>query len=591
MARSARPPRDRSDDDDDKFPDIATLFRQKQLQAQVPASATQKYSDKRPKLRAPAKAATAIRRRKLGPLADNLLLRAWTPSGDENERKERHSSSEKENTGPPRAVVGQRTRNVRPAVAMSSSPADQEEDYFSAREELTITEDASITDDVFTSSEPDSDFSGYEDEEDDDDDGDVFEDSPPRRSPAKPRFRLKQGRKGAEKFKKADKDLADATSRLRLDDDDEIEGNTNKVMDSRPSGREVTPPSTPPKPRPGLVSPRKLPRIPVTPHRPSSDVFWSQEFVDKWNDEHSPRKQLFPDATAARQGSPTKASPEKKSQKTTTGKTLSDRETKRTFEKTKHELAEQFVRELDTVITDGKLAELAASTGGIKLIWTNKLNTTAGRANWKYTTVRTRVPDGDVAAAKVEHKHFASIELAEKVIDNEHRLLNVLAHEFCHLANFMISRVTNNPHGREFKAWAAKCSRAFGHRGIEVTTKHSYEIDFKYVWECVACGVEYKRHSKSINPARHRCGSCKSELIQTKPVPRKPKEGRAPGKLSEYQMFMKEQMSVVREENQKMSQKEIMKIVAGRWAAQRSKSSTPDEGVQEVAKDIGVPGA
>jgi len=330
-------------------------------------------------------------------------------------------------------------------------------------------------------------------------------------------------------------------------------------------------------------------------------MFWSQEFVDDWNEEHSPRKQLFPDALAARQMSPNKAnSPEKKSQKTAAAKKTSEREAKKAFEKAKHELAEKFLHELDTTITDGKLAELSASTGGIKLVWTNKLNTTAGRANWKRETIRTRHPDGtaavsDPAAATTttKHKHHASIELAEKVIDDEHRLLNVLAHEFCHLANFMVSGVTNNPHGREFKAWAAQCSRAFGGRGIQVTTKHSYDIDFKYVWQCVACGTEFKRHSRSIDPARHRCGSCREELRQTKPVPRKKKEGGfggggGGGAVSEYQAFMKEQMRLVKAENPKSPQKEIMKIVAGRWAASKasSSSSTPDASVQEVTKDL-----
>lgn len=208
-------------------------------------------------------------------------------------------------------------------------------------------------------------------------------------------------------------------------------------------------------------------------------------------------------------------------------------------------------------------------------MWTNKLNTTAGRANWKRETVRTRNADG--SETSVKHRHHASIELAEKVIDDEHRLLNVIAHEFCHLANFMVSGITNNPHGKEFKAWASECSRRFGDRGIEVTTKHSYDIDFKYVWECISCATEYKRHSKSINPDRHRCGSCKSQLKQTRPVPRA-----SARKPSEYQMFMKEQMRLLREENPKSPQKEIMKQVADRWSSLQVSSKTIDKPLQEV---------
>lgn len=315
-------------------------------------------------------------------------------------------------------------------------------------------------------------------------------------------------------------------------------------------------PSTPPRAtRPGgLVSPRKPARIPQTPHRPSIDVFWSQDFIDDWNDRHSPTKPLLlpvvesPVKRGTARSSPTKAA-------------------KKSFDAKKRFMAEEFLGELDAEVTHGKIAELAESTGGVKLVWTKTLNTTAGRANWRRETTRTRSASG--TPINVSHKHHASIELAEKIIDSEDRLLNVLAHEFCHLANFMVSGVTDRPHGKEFKAWAARCSRVFGDsRGIQVTTKHTYEIDFKYIWACTACGSEYKRHSKSIDPQRHRCGSCKSVLKQTKPIPRKGNDAAGGGgsKPSDWQVFVKEQMKTVRQERPGSPQKEVMKIVAERWA-------------------------
>ncbi|KAL1861806.1 hypothetical protein Daus18300_008622 [Diaporthe australafricana] len=322
--------------------------------------------------------------------------------------------------------------------------------------------------------------------------------------------------------------------------------------------RPKTPTSPPPQPKTsGLMSPsKKIPRIPATPHHPNVETFWDQEFIDDWNDEHSPKKQLFLPSVG---GSPSKKqnSPSKKGEPSAAA---TSKAAKKAFEQSKHKLADKFLHELDTDITDGKISELSAPTGGIRIEWTNKLNTTAGRANWKRETIKRK--DGDTGAVtSVRYKHHASIELAEKVIDDENRLLNVIAHEFCHLANFMVSGVTTNPHGKEFKAWAAKVTRRFGSRGIEVTTKHSYDIDFKYVWECTACGLEFKRHSKSIHTDRHRCGACKSELRQTKPIPR----GK-PAKESEYQRFMKEQMKLIRQENPASPQKDIMKMVATRWS-------------------------
>lgn len=108
------------------------------------------------------------------------------------------------------------------------------------------------------------------------------------------------------------------------------------------------------------------------------------------------------------------------------------------------------MQELDEKVTHGRVAELAASGGGVNIIWNKKLNSTAGRANWRRECVKTTHSDGTIDK---EYRHIVNIELAEKVIDDEDRLINVLAHEFCHLANFMVSGVKDNPHGKEFKEW------------------------------------------------------------------------------------------------------------------------------------------
>ncbi|KAH7129325.1 SprT-like family-domain-containing protein [Dactylonectria estremocensis] len=361
----------------------------------------------------------------------------------------------------------------------------------------------------------------------------------------------KDGRSKTSTTKSTSSDLADSLSKLRLHLQDFSDEESITVKQDK----YTTPPSTPPRASKaqGLKSPTKRNQIPETPHGPSMDAFWSQDLVNDWNDQHSPRKLILPPAAK----SPSKSSPKK----------APKAETKKAFGARKHALAERFLGELDREITQGKVAELAESTGGVKLVWSKTLNTTAGRASWRRETIRTRQADG--TQVSVQYKHHASIELAEKVIDDDHRLLNVLAHEFCHLANFMISGITNNPHGKEFKIWAAQCSRTFADRGIVVTTKHSYDIDFKYVWECEACTTEFKRHSKSIDPERHRCGSCKGMLRQTKPVPRK--GGKA---TSQYQVFFKEQMAIVREENPGSPQKDVMKLIAAKWAKQGGSSKT-----------------
>lgn len=290
------------------------------------------------------------------------------------------------------------------------------------------------------------------------------------------------------------------------------------------------------------------------------DAFWSQDVVNEWNDEYSPRK--IPVVRPASMSPKKLASPVKLDRAAV--------QAKKNFSQMKHELAESFLKELDGIIAGGQIAEMAASTGGIKIVWSKKLNTTAGRANWKRETDRSKTLGSTITSNEhvqpVVYRHHATIELAEKVIDDEHRLLNVLAHEYCHLANFMISGIKNNPHGKEFKAWAAKVTSEFAHRDIEVTTKHSYAIDYKYVWECSNCGTEFKRHSKSIDPARHQCGACKSKLVQTKPIPRMNTTA------NQYQVFVKEHMKIVKAENPGSPQKDIMALVGKKY--QEYKAST-----------------
>ncbi|CBX98373.1 hypothetical protein LEMA_P097820.1 [Plenodomus lingam JN3] len=324
-----------------------------------------------------------------------------------------------------------------------------------------------------------------------------------------------------------------------------------------PISRPGTPPLAPPSPT-KLVSPsKKKPAIPKATDlhgRPSLDDFWNPAAVNEWNEHHSPVKPLVSPkkqkwredivkmmegvaledsgdegyespTTASPKKKPTARSPTKKQQQTTaasidaTPDVKAIRAQRKAFADRKHDMAASFLAELDNTISQGRISALSAPTGGIKLIWSKTLKTTAGRANWRREQLRLRT--GPLPTdTRLQIRHHCSIELAEKVIDDQDRLYNVLAHEFCHLATFMISEVRNQPHGADFKAWGRKASVAFAHLGVEVTTKHSYQIEYKYVWECIVCGYEFKRHSKSVDPARHSCGKCKGRLVQTKPTPR-----------------------------------------------------------------------
>nr|OQO21039.1 hypothetical protein B0A51_08399 [Rachicladosporium sp. CCFEE 5018] len=362
----------------------------------------------------------------------------------------------------------------------------------------------------------------------------------------------------------------------------------SKDRTRRPScDRPITPPpSSPTKSK--LVSPSKArPKIPTLPHRQSLDGFWNADTVNDWNDQYSPqkvimspRKNRFIDLPSS--DSPS-ASPKKSSSPAKRSK--QEMQVRKVFESRKHKLAEAFLSELDQRITHGQISTLSATTGGVKLLWSNTLNTTAGRANWRRETTKTRLSDGMTQAT---HKHHASIELASKVIDSDTRLYNVLAHEFCHLANFMVSGIKDQPHGTSFKTWGRKVTLAFEDRGVEVTTKHSYEIEFKYIWQCSGedCETLFQRHSKSIDVGRQRCGNCRGKLVQVKPAPR---GGTSPVKkeATGYAGFVKAHFADVKRSLPGASHREVMEAVGKRYRSEKEAkiASIPVLESEKVAVD------
>ncbi|KAG6918674.1 hypothetical protein DXG01_012491 [Tephrocybe rancida] len=125
-----------------------------------------------------------------------------------------------------------------------------------------------------------------------------------------------------------------------------------------------------------------------------------------------------------------------------------------------------------------------------KLNWSKRLLTTAGRAKWHRDGIQT-----------------TEIELAEKILDCDERIRNTLSHEMCHLASWIIDASPKEVHGRIFKAWSDKIMRK--RPEIEITTRHDYEIGFKFNWKCLKCAKTYGRHSKSIDVTKVVCGACR----------------------------------------------------------------------------------
>ncbi|MCJ1312168.1 hypothetical protein MMC25_005842 [Agyrium rufum] len=380
------------------------------------------------------------------------------------------------------------------------------------------------------------------------------------------------------------------------------------------------------------------------PYHPSMDLFWNQETINYWKDQYSPlrtptsRRPLelsVPDLPDEDGYSFPNFNPAGRTQGRTHDLSSPKKDTAsiqaaQKFKMEKEALAVNFIRELDEKISNGKVGSETDTTGGIKLVWSKRLLTTAGRASWK----RVASPESNAASvsilpsstcspstdaspnasssfaleapispmiiglaqvhpaqrpipAKLEYKHHATIELSTKIITSPDRLYNTLAHEFCHLANFIISNQKNSPHGPSFQAWGRLASAAFGQEpyGVKVTTKHDYKIEFKYAWECDICLRLYERHSRSVKVDKVKCGGgCGGELKQVRPLPR----GVAGGGLTsssyqginiprrkpslEFRDFVKRHFQRAKEDLEgktcqgtKVSMKEVMTILGREW--------------------------
>lgn len=82
---------------------------------------------------------------------------------------------------------------------------------------------------------------------------------------------------------------------------------------------------------------------------------------------------------------------------------------------------------------------------------------------------------------------------------------------------------------------------------------------------------------------KHRCGVCKGVLAQIKPVPR----GRAAGKAeNEYQIFVRENMKKIREENPGSPQKDIMGLVGKRYQEYKASKMAKAPGERWMRRKI-----
>ncbi|XP_037635144.1 acidic repeat-containing protein [Sebastes umbrosus] len=216
----------------------------------------------------------------------------------------------------------------------------------------------------------------------------------------------------------------------------------------------------------------------------------------------------------------------------------------RNFKQNKEELTSRLYQLYNTSVFDSKLPI------DMSVKWNKKMRKTAGYC----VTGQERGGGG----------RYARIELSEKVCDSADRLRDTLIHEMCHAATWLINGVRDG-HGNFWKLYARKSTLA--HPELPMVTRcHSYDIKYKFMYQCTRCQNTIGRHSKSLDTQRFVCALCKGQLVlQTPAKPRAP---------TPFANFVKENYGNVRQELSGQSHGEVMRKLSADFASKTKLSQS-----------------
>lgn len=207
-------------------------------------------------------------------------------------------------------------------------------------------------------------------------------------------------------------------------------------------------------------------------------------------------------------------------------------------------LAADLYAKYNATIFDNKLP------ADMNLTWGARLNTTAGRTFF--------------STDKITQERKARIELSVKVLDSYEKLRLTLCHEMCHAAAWVIDGSNKPAHGPVFKKWGTRATHA--DHTLVVTTRHTYEINYKYRYQCEGCRKIFGRHSDSIDTEWLRCGKCRGKLVS---LGRFGKDGTplANKTLTPFAGYVKQHYSAVKSANPKTPHKELMGLLSSGFKA------------------------
>ncbi|KAJ3587338.1 hypothetical protein NHX12_010936 [Muraenolepis orangiensis] len=208
----------------------------------------------------------------------------------------------------------------------------------------------------------------------------------------------------------------------------------------------------------------------------------------------------------------------------------------RNFKQTKESLTSKLYQLYNTTVFDGKLPT------DMSVTWNKKMRKTAG-----YCVSGQERGGGN---------RYCRIELSEKVCDSADRLRDTLVHEMCHAATWLINEVRDG-HGSFWKLYARKATLA--HPELPMVTRcHTYDIKYKFQYQCTRCKNTIGRHSKSLDTQRFVCALCTGPLVLLNPP-----NTRAP---TPFANFVKENFGNVRQELVGKSHADVMRKLSADFA-------------------------
>ncbi|XP_078496378.1 germ cell nuclear acidic protein-like [Lissotriton helveticus] len=214
------------------------------------------------------------------------------------------------------------------------------------------------------------------------------------------------------------------------------------------------------------------------------------------------------------------------------------------FKQKKQELTQRLFAHYNSTIFDLKLPE------NMDISWNKKMRKTAG-----YCVTGQK-------KCGVEVQRYARIELSEKVCDSADRLRDTLIHEVCHAATWLINAVRDG-HGQFWRCYAKKSTVI--HPELPMVTRcHSYEINYKFTYQCSRCTTTIGRHSKSLDTERFVCALCQGQLVL---LPSTRKDGSASStKLNPFAKFVKENYGSAKKGSTGLSHAEVMRKLSADFA-------------------------